>query len=58
MHIKPTEIKMCMYRCMWHLLFGLKNMTTYQTVKSTAAGPVTNTYLELKMLLILFSLRK
>ena len=58
MHIRPMKIKMCMYRCMWHVLLGLKNMTTYQKVKSTAGGPVTDTYLELKMLFILFSLRK
>ena len=33
-----------------YTLLGLKNMTMYKRVKSATAGPVTNTYLELKML--------
>ena len=47
-HIKPTKIKMCMYR--GNTLLGLKNMMTYGRVKSMTAGPVTDTYLKLKML--------
>ena len=31
-------------------LLGLKNMTMYQRVKSATAGPLTDTYLKLKML--------
>ena len=38
-------------------LLGLKNMTTYERVKPAIAGPVADTYLELKML-CLFCLRK
>ena len=53
MHIKPTKIKTCMYST----LLGLKNMTTYERVKPATAGPVADTYVELKML-CLFYLRK
>ena len=38
-------------------LLGLKDMTTYERVKYATAGPVTDTYFELKML-CLFCLRK
>ena len=38
MHIKPTKIKMCMYRGMYTV--GLKIMTTYRRVKSVTAGPI------------------
>ena len=48
MHIKPTKIKTCMYTV------GLKNMTTSEGVKSATVGPVTNTYLELKMLCLFY----
>ena len=47
MHIKPTKIKTCMYTV------GVKNMTTSKMVKSATSGPVTDTYLEMKMLFIL-----
>ena len=33
-----------------HCLLGLKHMTTYERVKPATAGPVADTYLELKML--------
>ena len=36
------------------ILFGLKNMTTSERVKSATAGPVTDTYLELKMLCLFY----
>ena len=32
-----------------HCLLGLRHMTTYKRVKPAAAGPVADTYLELKM---------
>ena len=48
MHIKPTKIKTCMYTV------GLKNMTTYKRVKYSTAGPVTDTYFELKMLCLFY----
>ena len=35
-------------------LLGLKYMTTYGRVKSADAGPVTDTYLELKMLCLFY----
>ena len=50
MHIKPTKIKTCIYST----LLGLKNMTTYERVKHVTAGPVADTYLELKMLCLLY----
>ena len=40
------KIKTCMYTVCW----GLNIMTTYERVKSATAGPVCDTYLELKML--------
>ena len=50
MHIKLTKIKMCMYIT----LLGVKNMTTYKRVKPATAGPVADTYLELKMLCLFY----
>ena len=38
MHIKPTK------------MLGLKNITTYERVKPATAGPVADTYFDLKML--------
>ena len=35
-------------------LLGLKNMTTYKRVKYATAGPVTDTYFELKMLCLFY----
>ena len=35
-------------------MLGLKNMTTYGRVKSATAGPVTDTYLELKVLCLFY----
>ena len=35
-------------------LCGLKNMTTYERVKPATAGPVADTYLELKMLCLFY----
>ena len=32
-----------------HCLLGLRHMTTYERVKPATAGPVADTYLELKM---------
>ena len=43
MHIKPTKIT----------LLGLK-MTTSERVKSATVGPVTDTYLKLKMLCLFY----
>ena len=37
-----------------HCLLGLKHMTTYETVKPVTAGPVADTYLELKMLCLFY----
>ena len=48
MHIKPTKIKTCMYTV------GLKNMTTYERVKSETAEPITDTYFELKMMCLFY----
>ena len=39
------KIKTCMYTVCWGL-----NMTTYKRVKPATAGPVADTYFELKML--------
>ena len=50
MHIKLTKIKTCMYST----LLGLKHMTTYERVKPATAGPVADTYLELKMLCLFY----
>ena len=35
-------------------LLGLKNMMTYERVKPATAGPVADTYLELKMLCLFY----
>ena len=35
-------------------LLGLKNMTMYERVKPTTAGPVTDTHFELKMLCLFY----
>ena len=37
-----------------HCLLGLKHMTTYERVKPATARPVSNTYLELKMLCLFY----
>ena len=37
-----------------HCLLGLKHMTTYERGKPATAGPVTDTYFELKMLCIFY----
>ena len=40
-----------------HCLLGLKNMTTYKRAKPATAGPVADTYLELKCSLFYFVLK-
>ena len=42
---EPTKIKTCMYTVCW---------TTYERVKPATAGPVADTYLELKMLRLFY----
>ena len=37
-----------------HCLLGLRHMTTYESVKPATAGPVADTYLELKMLCLFY----
>ena len=37
-----------------HCLLGLKNMTMYERAKPATAGPVADTYLELKMLCLFY----
>ena len=37
-----------------HCLLGLKHMMTYERVKPATAGPVADTYLELKMLCLFY----
>ena len=48
MRIKPMKIKTCKYTV------GAKNMTTYGRVKPAIAGPVEDTYIELKTLCLLY----
>ena len=50
MHIKPMKIKTCVHST----LLGLENMTTYERVAGFTAGPVVDTYLELKMLCLFY----
>ena len=37
-----------------HCLLGLRHMTTYERVKPATAGPVADTYVELKMLCLFY----
>ena len=37
-----------------HCLLGLKHMTMYERVKPATAGPVADTYLELKILCLFY----
>ena len=46
---KLKKIKTFMYTVCW-----LKHMTTYEKVKPATAGPVADTYLELKMLCLFY----
>ena len=41
-------------KCALHCLLGLKHMTKYEMVKPATAGPVADTYSELKMLCLFY----